>query len=138
MSYAGTTDLQAAIWQILRDDAELAALVGDAVFDAMPVTPPAGPHVALGAEEVTDAGDYTGRGARHDFVVSVVEGGDAGGFAAVKAVAARVSEALDGAQPALSSGHLVGLWFQKARARRVGRGGARRVDLTFRARIDFG
>lgn len=138
MSYAGACDLQAVIWQALRDDVALGALVGDAIFDAMPVDPPSGPYVALGVEDVTDAGDVTARGARHDFVVSVVEGGEAGGFASVKAAASAAVAALDGAAPALPGARLVGVWFQRARARRAEQGGARRVDLTFRARVDFG
>lgn len=138
MSYAAACDLQAAIWQILRSNADLGAVVGDAVFDAMPVTPPTGPYVALGREDVSDAGDITARGARHDFVVSVLEGGDAGGFAAVKEAAGLVVEALEDNLPDLPGARLVGIWFQRARARRAERGGARRVDLTFRARIDFG
>ena len=138
MSYGAACDLQGAVWQVLRDDAVLGALVGDAIFDAMPVDPPSGPYLALGAEDVTDAGDMTARGARHDFVVSVVEGGEAGGFAAVKAAASAAVAALDGTAPALAGARLVGIWFQRARARRVEQGGARRVDLTFRARVDFG
>lgn len=74
MSYGATCDLQGAVWQALRNDATLSALVGDAIFDAMPVDPPSGPYLALGVEDVTDAGDVTARGARHDFVVSVIEG----------------------------------------------------------------
>lgn len=138
MSYGAACDLQGAVWQALRDDAALGALVGDAIFDAMPVDPPSGPYLALGAEDVSDAGDMTARGARHDFVVSVVEGGEAGGFAMVKAAAAAAVAALDGAAPALPGARMVGVWFQRARARRAEQGGARRVDLTFRARVDFG
>lgn len=139
MSYLAACDVQAQIWQVLREDAALGALVGDAIFDAMPVQAPSGPYVALGAEDVVDAGDVTARGARHDFVVSVVEGGEAGGFGAVKAAAQAAVAALDGAAPDLGPGaRLVGIWFQRARARRAEQGGARRVDLTFRARVDFG
>ena len=72
-------------------------------------------------------------------VVSVLSGADLGaGFAAVKAAAVAVADALDQAPLALSRGRLTGLWFQRARARRVENGAARRVDLTFRARIDLG
>lgn len=140
MSYLAACDLQASVWRVLREDAALGALVGDAIFDAMPVTAPSGPYVALGAEDMADAGDATARGARHDFVVSVVEGGEAGGFGAVKAAAEAAVAALDGAMPALDGpgARLVGIWFQRARARRAEQGGARRVDLTFRARVDFG
>jgi hypothetical protein len=52
-------------------------------------------------------------------------------------VAGTVFLALDDAPLALTSGALVSLEFQRATARRLGEGAARRIDLTFRARIDF-
>ncbi|MFC3629831.1 DUF3168 domain-containing protein [Paracoccus angustae] len=139
MSYAASVALQGAVYQHLRTDPALLDLVGDSIFDAMPVEAPAGVYVSLGPEDVADAGDMTAAGSRHDFVVSVLSGaGQDGGFAAVKAAAAAVAEALDQAQLALSKGRLTALWFLRARARRVENGAARRVDLTFRARIDLG
>lgn len=138
MSYAAAAALQGAVYQALAENDGLRALVGDAVYDAMPVAAPAGTYVALGPEDVREAGDISGAGSRHDFVVSVLSGSDdASGFAAVKGAAAAVSDALDGADLALGRGHLVGLWFQRARARRVENGAGRRIDLTFRARIDL-
>ncbi|MDO5647984.1 DUF3168 domain-containing protein [Paracoccus sp. (in: a-proteobacteria)] len=139
MSYAAAVALQTAVWQQLRTDATLAHLVGDAVYDAMPVDAPGGVYVALGPEDVRDAGDMTARGAQHDFVVSVSSGVDDGaeGFARIKAAAVAVTDALDQGALELGRGHLVGLWFLRARARRVEKGGARQVDLTFRARIDL-
>ena len=81
----------------------------------------------------------TAAASQHDFVVSVLSGADQGaGFASVKAAAVAVADALDQAQLALSRGRLTALWFQRARARRIENGAARRVDLTFRARIDLG
>ncbi|WP_323010345.1 DUF3168 domain-containing protein [Paracoccus sp. (in: a-proteobacteria)] len=139
MSYRGTAALQAAVYRVLREDAALQGLVGDAIYDAMPVAAPAGPYVALGPEEVRDAGDVTAAGAVHDFVVSVLSGSDAaGGFGAVKAAAVAVSEALETVAITPDRGRLAGLWFLRARARRVENGAGRRVDLTFRARIDLG
>ena len=139
MSYAATAALQAAVYRTLRDDDALADLVGDAIYDAMPVAAPAGTYVALGPEEVRDAGDMTAPGAVHDFVVSVLSGTDeANGFGAVKEVAVAVSDALEAAEIALDRGHLAGLWFLRARARRAENGAGRRVDMTFRARIDLG
>ena len=49
---------------------------------------------------------------------------------------AAVSDALTGATLVLGRGRLVGLWFLKARARRVEKADARRIDLTFRARTE--
>ncbi|SFX85079.1 Protein of unknown function [Paracoccus pantotrophus] len=139
MSYLATAALQTAVYRRLREDGALAALVGDAIYDAMPVAAPAGLYVSLGPEEVRDAGDMTAGGAVHDFVVSVLSGAEAaGGFGAVKAAAVAVSEALEAADMALDRGHLAGLWFLRARARRAENGAGRRVDLTFRARIDLG
>ncbi|MFT4013192.1 MAG: DUF3168 domain-containing protein [Paracoccus sp. (in: a-proteobacteria)] len=138
MSYAASAALQAAIYRTLCADDGLGALIGDAIFDAMPVAAPNGTYVALGPEEVRDAGDMTGAGSSHDFVVSVLSGADeANGFGAVKAVAVAVSEVLEAAEIRLTRGRLVGLWFLRAKARRVENGGGRRVDLTFRARIDL-
>ena len=59
------------------------------------------------------------------------------GFAAAKAAAARVSEVLDGARLTLDRGRLVSLTFRDARATRDRGARTRRVDLTFRARIDI-
>ena len=139
MSYAATAALQAAVYGALRDSDALADLVGDAIYDAMPVAAPPGTYVSLGPEEVKDAGDMTAAGASHDFVVSVLSGTDeANGFGAVKEVAVAVSEALEVAEITLDRGHLAGMWFLRARARRAENGAGRRVDLTFRARIDLG
>ena len=139
MSYAATAALQAAVYGALRDDAALADLVGDAIYDAMPVAAPPGTYVSLGPEDVRDAGDMTAPGALHDFVVSVLSGTDeANGFGAVKEVAVAVSDALETTEMVLDRGHLAGLWFLRARARRAENGAGRRVDMTFRARIDLG
>ena len=139
MSYAATAALQAAIYEVLRGSVPLQALVGDAIYDAMPVAAPAGTYVSLGPEEVRDAGDMTAPGAQHDFVVSVLSGTDeANGFGAVKAVAVVVSDVLETTGITLDRGHLAGLWFLRARARRAENGAGRRVDMTFRARIDLG
>lgn len=134
MSYGAGVALQAAVYQQLRTNEALADLVGDAIFDAMPVTAPSGIYVSLGPEEVRDASDSTARGSRHDFVISVMAGSDSGaGFGAVKAAA----DALEAGGLVLSRGQLAGLWFLRATARRVKSGAARQVDLTFRARIDL-
>ena len=139
MSFAASVALQGAVYQHLRADAALHDLVGDAIFDAMPVEAPAGVYVSLGPEDVRDAGDMTAAASQHDFVVAVLSGADQGvGFAAVKAAAVAVADALDQAQLTLSRGQLTALWFLRARARRVENGAARRVDLTFRARVDLG
>lgn len=133
MSYAGAAPLQAAVYQALQSDAALAAFVGDKVYDAIPQGPLPGLYVALGPETVKDASDGNGAGAWHDFTVSVVT--ETAGFQGAKDAAAAVSDALSGATLALSRGRLVGLWFRKAKAARE-TGGLRRIDLTFRARVE--
>ncbi len=139
MSYRAAEALQGAVYQRLRDDVALEALVGDAIYDAMPVVAPGGTYVALGPEEARDASDGSGRGAVHDFIVSVLSGSeDAGGFRAVKAAASAVAQALEDAPLVLSGGALAGLWFLRAKARRAEGGTGRRVDMTFRARVDLG
>ncbi|KHQ52265.1 DUF3168 domain-containing protein [Mameliella alba] len=133
MSYAVASALQASVFSRLQGDAALSALVGADIYDALPTgtLPPI--YVALGPETVRDAGDQTGDGAWHRFVVSVVT--SKSGFQAAKDVAAAISDALHGADLMLARGHLVGLWFEKAKAKRESRG-LRCIHLTFRARVE--
>ena len=133
MSYGAAAALQAAVYQRLMADTALDALVGSAIYDALPPGTALGTYVSLGPEVVRDASSQTERGAVHEFSVSVVT--DAAGFQNAKAVAAAVSDALTGATLVLARGHLVGLWFLRARARRVEEADVRRIDLFFRARI---
>lgn len=135
MSYAMAGALQAAVYQCLRNDPGVSGLVGDAIFDALPVGELPDVYVALGPETVRDRSDSGGTGAEHRFMVSVVT--DAAGFAKAKEIAGAVSDALSGADMALSRGRLVGLWFERAQARRGGKAGrVRRIDLRFRARVE--
>ena len=135
MSYAMAEALQAAVYQHLQGDAALAALVGTAVFDAVPSGVMPATYVTLGEEEVRDRSDISGYGADHRFRVSVVT--DAAGFGGAKAAAGAICDALAGAELSLSRGRLVGLWFERAVARRAGKAGkARRIDLRFRARVE--
>ncbi|MEI2805094.1 MAG: DUF3168 domain-containing protein [Albidovulum sp.] len=134
MSYGAAAALQAAIYQRLMADSALDALVAGAIYDLAPPGTVTGTYVSIGPEDVRDASDQVGRGAFHEFVVSVVT--DQAGFQTAKAAAAAVSDALTGATLVLGRGRLVGLWFLKARARRVEKADTRRIDLTFRARIE--
>ncbi|MGB3147048.1 MAG: DUF3168 domain-containing protein [Paracoccaceae bacterium] len=134
MSYGVAAALQAAIYQRLVADTALDALINGAIYDAVPPGTPAGTYVSIGPETVRDASSQTERGALHDFSISVVT--DAAGFQNAKAIAAAVSDALVGAPLILARGRLVGLWFQRARARRVEEADVRRIDLFFRARVE--
>ncbi|MCK0094217.1 DUF3168 domain-containing protein [Yoonia sp. F2084L] len=133
MSYGVAAALQRAVFQRLRADSALDALVGVHIYDALPTgaLPPL--YVVLGAEDVRDASDKTGAGAWHQFTVTVVT--QSAGFATAKAAAAAVSDALIDAPLALDRGSLVSLHFLKAKAARVGSGAVRQINLIFRARV---
>jgi len=139
MSYAVAEALQGAIFARLSGDAALGALVGGAVHDAIPPGTPPGTFVLIGPEDVRDASDMSGAGAEHRLTISVIT--TATGFQSAKAVAVAVGDALAAPLPALARGRLVGLWFQRAVARRAGAGTqgsaeVRRIDLTYRARVE--
>ncbi|MES0824022.1 DUF3168 domain-containing protein [Ruegeria sp. SCP11] len=135
MSYGVSAALQAAVFQRLTGDVQVGALSSGAIYDAVPSGVLPQTYVTLGPEEVREASDRSGGGAVHRFVVSVVS--EAAGFGAAKTLAGAVCDALDGAALTLNRGHLVGLWFERASARRTGTGGAiRQIDLRFRARVE--
>lgn len=128
MTYAGAKALQEAVFAALNDG------VAVPVYDAIPSGAAPETYVLLGPEQVRDASDKTGAGAEHRFGVSVVS--RAPGFSAAKAAAVAVSDCLTGARLALDRGVMVGLWFLRAEAKRLENGAVRRVDLSFRARLD--
>ncbi len=133
MSYALSSSLQAAVYQRLAADTDLAAIVGSDIFDAIPTGAVPAIYVALGPEKVRDASDGLGGGAWHEFTISVVT--ESAGFNQAKEAAGLVSDALVDADLTLTRGKLVGLRFRRAKAARVGTGDTRRIDLTFRARV---
>ncbi len=130
MTYGMAAALQAAVFQRLT---AAPGLAGIAVLDAIPEGGPGGSFVLIGPEEVRDASDGSGSGAEHRLVLSVIS--DAAGFQTAKQIAVAVSDALDQAPLALDRGHLVSLAFLRANARRLRDGAVRRIDLTFRARV---
>jgi hypothetical protein len=139
MSYGMAAALQGAVFARLAGDAALAALVGGAVHDAIPPGTAPGTFVLIGPEEARDASDISGAGAEHRLTISVVT--TAAGFQVAKAVAVAVSDALALPLPPLARGRLVGLWFQRAVARRErpaapGADEVRRIDMIFRARVE--
>ncbi|MEZ5797289.1 MAG: DUF3168 domain-containing protein [Paracoccaceae bacterium] len=131
MSYGAAAALQTAVYQLLS---AAPALAGVAIYDAVPPSP-AGTFVLVGPEEVRDASDKSGAGAEHLLAVSVIS--DGAGFLAAKVIAADISDALAGAALVLARGRLVSLLFQRASARRIDEGEVRRIDLTFRARVEL-
>jgi len=133
MTYAIASGLQSAVYTFLTGDAALTALVGSAIYDAIPAGPLPQTYVALGSEEVLDRSDKSASGAEHRFFITVTT--DTAGFAGAKAAAAAVCDALVGAAVPLSRGRLTGLWFDRAKAERLTTGG-RQITLRFRARVD--
>lgn len=130
MSYALAGAVQVAVHGALLAHP---ALAGVAVLDAVPPGGAAGTFVLIGAEEVRDASDVSGRGAEHRVEVSVRS--DAAGFLTAKSVAAEICAAMEGLDLAAPA-RVVGVWFQKAKAVRSEDGAERRVDLTFRVRVE--
>lgn len=129
MSYGAAAALQAAIYQRLVAD-----LPGVAIHDAPPAGGGTGTWVLIGPEEVLDASDQSGPGAEHRLTISVIS--DAAGFLTAKEIAVRISDALAGEDLVLARGRLVGLWFLRAQAQRLGQGALRRIDLRFKARVE--
>ncbi|KIN72103.1 DUF3168 domain-containing protein [Sulfitobacter guttiformis] len=133
MSYAVSGALQAAVFAALNEDVALTALVGGAIYDAVPAGGVPDLYVRLGSETVRDASDGSGAGAVHFLNISVIT--TSPGFASAKAVAAAVSDALHDAKLELARGALVSLRFERASARRIDAASARQIDLRFRARV---
>lgn len=133
MSYAVAAALQAGVYTALRDDPGVGDLVGNRIYDDVPKGRLPDLYVALGPEKALDASDKTGRGAWHEFAVSVIS--DDAGFQGAKEVSAAICDALIDAEFALERGRLVALNFKRAQAQRQ-KAGRRRVDLIFRARVE--
>jgi len=134
MTYAVSAALQEAVFQKLSTDVALTALVGTAIYDALPAGTLSPTYVTLGPEDVRQQSDKTTGGAWHNIIISVIT--DSAGFFAAKQVAAAISDALVDANLTLTRGQLAGLYFSRAKARRGSTGQLRRIDLTFRARVD--
>lgn len=134
MSYAASAALQAAVYQRLIDDPGVTFRVGSAIYDALPQGALPDTYVTLGPEDVRDRSDNAGGGAWHRFTVSVIT--QTAGFQGAKTIAAAIGDALVDADLTLSRGRLASLSFDRAKARREGSGQLRRIDLTFRARVE--
>lgn len=134
MSYAVSAALQSAIYTTVSTDSGVVAVVGGAVYDAIPSGTLPSLYISLGAEVVRNQDDKTGNGAAHQFVVSVIT--DVPGFHAAKEAAGAVCDALNDADLTLTRGRLVSLRFQRARAFKIDTGAGRQIDLSFRARVE--
>ena len=133
MSYATSAALQSALYDRLIGDPAVTALVGANIYDGIPAgtIPPL--YISLGEEVVTDRSDKDAAGAQHDMTLTIVT--QANGFATAKVLAAAVSDALLASPLTPERGHVSGLWFRGATAKRVQKSGTRRIDLRFRAQI---
>ncbi|WP_299145015.1 DUF3168 domain-containing protein [uncultured Tateyamaria sp.] len=134
MSYAVSAALQSAVFAAVSADPDVGEAVGGAVYDALPSGALPSLYVSLGPETVRAESDKTGTGAAHRFVISVVT--DVPGFYAAKVAAGAVCDVLHDAEMALSRGRLVSMKFDRARAVMIDKGAGRRIDLTFRARVE--
>ena len=134
MSYALSGVLQTSVYQTLIGDPALQALIGTAIYDAVPSGVLPSTYVTLGPENATARTDRSGGATVHDFVVSVHT--EDGGFQSIKDVAAAISDALVDAPLVMSRGSLSTLDFLRAKARRTSSGQMRQVDLWFRARVE--
>ena len=133
MTYALGESLQMAVYGRLAADPALDALVGGAVYDAVPQVA-SDLFVALGHEDARGRSDASGQGAVHDLRISVVTRRES--FLSAKAAAAAVSDALLSGTLAMTRGRVVSIRFLRARARRDEGEDTRRIDLWFRARTD--
>lgn len=133
MSYAVSGALQSAVFAALTSNVALNAVLGNAIYDAVPAGNVPDIYVRLGSETVREASDGTGVGAVHFPTVSVIT--TSPGFASAKAAAAAVSDALHEADLTLARGDLISLRFEQATARRIDAASARQIDLRFRARV---
>ncbi len=134
MSYAISAALQGAVYTALSADPALQALVGTAIYDAVPSGTLPSLYVTLGPEEVRAQDDKTGGGAAHRFTVSVVT--EAPGFSAAKEVGGAVCDVLNEADLPMTRGRLVSMRFLRARADKIDKGTGRKIDLIFRARVE--
>ena len=134
MSYGASAALQAAIYGRLIGHPVVSALAGSAIYDALPAGPLPDTYVTLGPEDVRERSDASGGGAWHHVIISVVT--EEAGFHAAKLLAAAIGDSLVDADLALDRGRLTGLHFHRARAKRESGGQRRRIDLTFRARVE--
>ena len=134
MSYAISAALQRAVFAELQADPAVSDVVGGAIYDALPTGALPNLYVSLGPEVVRGADDKTGNGAIHRFVVSVIT--ETPGFSTAKLAAGAVCDVLHDAALTLDRGRLVSMRFERARAVKIDKEAGRKIDLTFRARVE--
>lgn len=136
MTFALSWPLQKAVYASLRADPEIAALVGDRVFDEPPQRDPGcdqGPLILIGDDAAEAWGAGADEGAAHVLDVAVVS--SARGFAEAKRIAGAICDALRDPLP-LERGRVVSTTFMTGRTARPQGGGVRRIDLRFRVVLE--
>lgn len=137
MTYALAISFQKSVYTALLADADLATLLGGAIYDAplsQEFNDSPKDYVTLGEETVKDGSTGTSYGALHDFNITVHSNRD--GYSVAKNIAAKVCDVLLDANLALERGQLVGLRFRSARARAGRPPNKRTIVLTFRAVLE--
>jgi hypothetical protein len=136
MTAAFSWPLQQGLYAALSADADIANAVHGRIVDGFieaGAAPPKGPSILIGEEQVRPWGSATENGAEHRITVTLMA--PEGGFAALKQLAARVSETVL-AGPPLAQGRIVLATFLAARARRHRSRGIREIDLQFRVVVE--
>ena len=138
MTYALAWPLQQAVRARLAADPGVVAVLGDRIWDAPPqethLAPPDTPYAVIGDERAGDWSTATDRGAEHVLRVSVHAA--SAGFAAAKAAAGAICDALLGADLGLARGHVVYAGFLDAETRRSEDGRLRTIRMRFRLLIE--
>lgn len=134
MTYALSWPLQEGVFQLLSNDAGVAALVGGRIYDAPPSldaeTDPEGIFVTIGDESARDWSTATDQGAAHLLTIAVHA--PRRGFAEAKQAAGAISDAMLGGAVAISRGSVVLVRFIDARTRRAEGDAMRRIEMRFR------
>lgn len=136
MSYEHAAQLQAEVFRRLSENAELALLVGSAIYDEPLQHSSAIDHsyVTIGEETVRPFDTTTSSGAYHDFDVKVYSGRN--GFEIAKRIAASVCDCLLGVRAQFSGSQILDIRFLRAKAQRGRSPVKRTITLRFRAVID--
>jgi len=121
--------VQSFLYQRLANDAALAALVGDAIYDTPPAESLPDLSVVIGAEELLDASDKSAFARLHRAEVEIVA--RIAGFSVAKDVAHAVRASLEGATGSAGGGEITRIQFRRAQSMRDTNDGLRRVRMRF-------
>jgi hypothetical protein len=125
--------LQAAIFSALSSDATLQALIGAALYDAVPRAA-AFPYAVVGDDMESNWDTATEQGSQH--IVSVDVWSQGGGHKESKTIADAVRAVLDGAALTLAGQTLIDIRYQGAEFARATDGETYRATLKFRAVLE--